>query len=185
MKPSQVYKEKLNTIIELNNKAQSIKLDVWKEHVIFTGHWWAGICLTIIPWILWVLFRKKESKDRMLFVGFFLMVISTFLDFLGTKMGLWFYYFDVIPFIPAFMPWDISLIPVFVMSLIEFKPKVNPYLKGLFFGIITSFVAEPLFVFFGLYQPVKWNHWYSFPIFILFYLMAHFLSIRQNFKKFD
>ncbi|WP_209121281.1 CBO0543 family protein [Alkalihalobacillus sp. BA299] len=182
MNPPKDYKEALNGIIELMNDAQKLKFDIWKEHVIFTVHWWIGVILTIVPWIIWIIFRNKESSDRLLFVSFFLMIVSTYLDFLGTKLGLWFYYYDVLPFIPAFIPWDITLIPVSVMFLIEWKPKINPFIKGLFFSGITSFVFEPLFIWMGLYQPVRWNHYYSFLIFFLLYLTSYFLSKRQNFK---
>ncbi|WP_163536259.1 CBO0543 family protein [Gracilibacillus sp. YIM 98692] len=183
MKPPKDYKEDLNSVIELMNNTQDLKLDIWREHVVFTGHWWIGVTLTIVPWLLWIFFRNKESSNRLLFVGFFLMIFSTFLDFIGTKSGLWFYYYDVIPFIPAFVPWDITLIPVSVMLLIEWKPQVNPFTKGLLFSGITAFAVEPLFVWIGLYQPVHWQHYYSFPIFFLLYLISHFLSKRKNFKQ--
>ncbi|RBW67832.1 CBO0543 family protein [Bacillus taeanensis] len=183
MNPPKIYKEELNKVFELMNKAQTLKWEVWQEYVIFTAHWWAGIFLTIIPWILWIFFHKKESTNRMLFVGFFIMLISSFLDFLGVRLGLWLYYYDIIPFIPAYFPWDCTLIPVLVMFFIEVKPKTNPLLKALLFGSLTAFVAEPLFEFVGLYKPLKWEHIYSFPIFTSLYLIAHFLSKRKNFQE--
>ena len=30
------------------------------EHVLFTWQWWVGVSLTIFPWILWLVFRKRE-----------------------------------------------------------------------------------------------------------------------------
>ncbi|MBM7571195.1 CBO0543 family protein [Aquibacillus albus] len=182
MNPSKEYKEELNQIIDLNNHAHNLKLDVWKEHVVFTGHWWIGVILTIVPWILWIFFRKKESTNRLLFVGFFVMILSIILDFLGTKLGLWYYYYDLIPFIPAFMPWDITLIPLSVMFLIEYRPQINPIIKAFIFSVVIAFVVEPLFVWISLYQPVTWRHYYSFPIFFLIYLISHFLSKQRNFK---
>jgi hypothetical protein len=183
MNPPKIYHDKLEKLIELNNKAQRIKFDIWKDHVVFTGHWWGGVCLTIIPWILWYCFRKKNSTSRLLFVGFFAMQISILFDFLGTKLGLWFYYYDVIPFMPAFFPWDITLIPILLMTIIQIKPKLNPYIKSLIFSVIASYVAEPLFSYFGYYRQIKWDYFYSFLIYYCIFLIADFLSRRKTFEN--
>lgn len=183
MKPPKIYQDRLEKLIDLNNKAQEIKLDIWKDHVVFTGHWWVGVSFTIVPWVLWYCFRKKESTGRLLFAGFFAMLISIFFDFLGTKLGLWSYFYDIIPFIPSFSPWDVTLMPVFIMALIQIKPKLNRFVKALFFSIVASFVAEPLFSYFGFYKPIKWKSIYSFPIYFCIFLIAYFLSQRKTFEN--
>ncbi|MED4224587.1 CBO0543 family protein [Neobacillus cucumis] len=183
MKPPMIYQDELEKLTEMNNKAQEIKFDIWNDHVVFTAHWWITVFLTIVPWILWFFFRKKDSSSRLLFAGFFSMIVSILFDFIGTKLGFWLYYYDLMPFIPSFSPWDITLIPVLIMSLIQIKPSVNPFVKALLFSIIASFIGEPLFRHFGFYKPIKWDSLYSFPINYCIFLIAYFLSRRKSFNE--
>ncbi|MBD8068114.1 hypothetical protein [Bacillus sp. PS06] len=38
---------------EVNNELFTL----WIDHVLFMWQWWIGVSLTIIPWMLWGLFR--------------------------------------------------------------------------------------------------------------------------------
>lgn len=60
----------------LISQANNEMISLWLKHTLFTWQWWMGVCLSTIPWILWTLFRKKESTNRLLFVGFFVILIS-------------------------------------------------------------------------------------------------------------
>ncbi|MFC0471752.1 hypothetical protein ACFFHM_14920 [Halalkalibacter kiskunsagensis] len=66
-------KEKVIPLIDDNvNQIENLiteKLDVWFEHVLFSGLWWFGLALSIVPWIFWWRWRKRESSDRLLFAG--------------------------------------------------------------------------------------------------------------------
>lgn len=39
-------------------------LHIWLKDIVFTWHWWIDLSLTILPWILWLKVRKKESTHR-------------------------------------------------------------------------------------------------------------------------
>ncbi|WP_216830659.1 CBO0543 family protein [Alkalihalobacterium elongatum] len=165
-------------IHEINNQ----HIDLWSEHVLFTWQWWFGLFLSIIPWVIWFLFRKKDSTLRLLTAGFLMMFIASWLDSIGIQLGLWYYHYEVIPFIPAFIPWDLSLIPVVTMVILQIKPHVSPYIKGAVFGIIASYIAEPFFIWIGLYEPIIWKHIYSLPIFFILYVIAHFLCHGKAYR---
>ncbi|MFC0473941.1 CBO0543 family protein [Robertmurraya beringensis] len=71
-------------------------------------------------------------------MGFFnrlilLWFISNFLDSLGVQLGFWYYQYAVVPFIPASMPWNTSLLPVFVMFLLQYKNISSPFIKAIIF----------------------------------------------------
>lgn len=170
--------EIIKKIIELDN----IQDTYWLDHTLFTWQWWIGVSLTIIPWILWLFFRKKESTNRLLFIGFFVMIFTSYMDFLGVELTLWYYSHKVLPTIPAYIPWDFSLFPVTIMFLLQYKPKFNPFIKALCFGIFAAFIAEPFFGILQLYTPITWKSVYSLPIYIALYLISHFLSRRYNFE---
>jgi hypothetical protein len=158
-------------------------IKVWLKYSFLTLQWWLGVCLAIIPWVLWMIFRKKESTNRLLFVGFFVMLISSWLDLIGILFGLWSYDFNVVPFSPAFVPWDFTLLPISIMFFIQIKPKVSPIIKGIAFSVFSSFIAEPFFVWIGTYNTKHWKYVYSFPIVIVIYLLSDWLSKRPYFER--
>ncbi len=87
------------------------------------------------------------------------------------------------PSFTRFIPWDFTLLPVITMAFLQYKPMINPLVKATVFSLIGSFGAQPLFVVLGYYSPKHWHHYYSFPIFIVIYLVAQFVVTRNNFKR--
>jgi hypothetical protein len=181
-----VDKEKVIQLIDENTYAIegliAQKVDIWAEHVLFSRLWWFGVGLSIIPWILWMIYRKKDSTARLLYAGFYIMVISLVLDVLGDQFAFWHYRFNVIPILPTFLPWDLTLMPITVMSLMQVKPDANPYLKALVFALITSYAAEPFFEWLDVYKIQKWSYSYSAPIQFLLYISAHYISRQKTFE---
>jgi hypothetical protein len=158
------------------------KLEIWLHHVVFSGLWWFGVGLSIIPWIIWFLYRKKDSTDRILYVGFFVMGISLTLDILGDQYSLWHYRYNVLAIVPTYFPWDVTLMPVTIMFFLQIKAAVNPFLKAILFGLFSGYLAEPFFHWMGIYVPIHWKYSYSIPIQIVIYLVAHYLSRRERFS---
>ncbi|OIJ18748.1 hypothetical protein BKP45_15805 [Anaerobacillus alkalidiazotrophicus] len=175
--------EQVENIYNLVAEANEKMFYVWKENILFTWQWWLSVALTILPWIFWIKFRKKDSTIRLLSAGLFVILISSWLDFFGISLGLWYYIYDVIYIIPNYFPWDFTLLPVTIMFLIQFKPNSNRYIKAIFFSLLASFVAEPFFIWIGMYQPKKWEHIYSFPIYIVIFLIADYISKRSSWEK--
>lgn len=167
----------ISKIRELN----SIQDPYWISYTLFSWQWWVGIFLTIAPWVLWIIVRKKDSTNRLLFVSLFVILFTSYLDFLGCEMTLWYYEYKALPTIPSYIPWDFSMFPVTIMLLLQYKPNYNPFIKGACFGVFAAFIFEPIFAMLHLYTPIKWKFIYSFPIYIMLYLISHFLSRRRNF----
>jgi len=158
------------------------KQEIWLQHVLFSGLWWLGVGLSIIPWMIWFIFRPKDSTDRILYVGFFVMGIALALDVFGDQFGFWHYRYNVIPIVPTYFPWDITLMPVSVMILLQIKAKTNPLLKALCFGLVSGYLAEPFFHWVGIYVPTHWRYTYSVPIQMVIYLTSHYFSRRTKFS---
>lgn len=182
-------KEKVFELIDENTKQIQIliqeKVKIWSEHVVFSDYWWFALFLSTVPWLFWILFRKKQSTDRLFYAGLFVAVIALILDVLGDQLGFWYYRYNLIPVLPTYFPWDCTLMPVSVMLLIQFKPKANPLIKAIIFGLLTSYVGEPLFHWLGVYVPINWRYTYSVPIQIIIYLIAHYLTKRDQYNKLD
>ncbi|MFC0213350.1 CBO0543 family protein [Paenibacillus chartarius] len=184
MKPIQ-DPEKLRKIGEFYDKIVETHYDYfqyWLHHTWFHWDFWISFALTVLPWALWIKFRKKDSTDRQLFVAFFVILISSWLDFIGTCYGLWYYTGKVIPTIPVYIPWDFCLLPVFLLFLLQFKPNSPAVIKALGFACVCSFAGEPFFQWLGFYVMKKWSVCYSFPIYFVIFLAAYKLSKRSSFS---
>lgn len=183
--------DKEEVIILIDNNVNAIeqlisqKVDIWIEHIVFTPLWWLGVGLSIIPWVLWFIYRKKDSTARLLYVGLYVMVIALVLDVLGDQLGFWHYRYNVLPVLPTYLPWDISLMPITVMFLLQVRPNTNPYLKAIVFALLTSYIAEPFITWIDIYVTPNWRYTYSVPIQFLIYMTAHYLSKQSSFESLD
>ncbi|MGV3465717.1 MAG: CBO0543 family protein [Heyndrickxia sp.] len=184
MKPIQDPEKlaKVRSFYEINTKANKDYVEFWKENTLFHWDFWVTVIFMLVPIIFWIKFRKKESTNRLLLVGFFVVIITSYFDFLGVQCGKWYYTGKVIPSIPSYFPWDFIIFPIFIMTLIQFKPSISPIIKGLFFAGISAFVGEPLFIWLGFYEMIDWHTYYSFPIYFVIYLLAFKMSTVGNFE---
>ncbi|WP_442600123.1 CBO0543 family protein [Neobacillus sp. D3-1R] len=174
--------EKLDKLTKETHEIVKQIIDLWSQEVIFTWRWWFGVILTVLTWLLWFKFHKKESRYRLLLAGFFVMTVSVSLDAIGVQLGLWSYRYEVFPLIPAYLPYDLALMPVVIMSLIQFKPHISTFKKAIIFGLLTSFIGEPLIVWIDIYKPLHWKFFYSFPIYMAIYLIAEWFISRRKFE---
>lgn len=184
MKPIQP-EDKLNSVNKVYDQVSTANQEYfnqWKEDTLFHWDFWLSLLFTILPILFWIWFRKKESTNRLLFSGMFVFIIASWLDFLGVQYGKWYYTGKVIPSIPSYVPWDWSILPVFVMTLIQIKPNYSPFLKSLIFAGVSTWVGEPIFLWLGFYVMKDWHIYYSFPGYIVIYLIAHRLSKVKNFE---
>lgn len=157
------------------------KIDFWRHHVLFSGLWWMGVGLSVIPWIIWFIFRRKQSTDRLMYVGFYVMSISVMLDIIGDQIGLWHYRYHVIPVLPTYFPWDVTLMPLSIMVLLQIRPRTNPWYKAIFFALLSSYIAEPFFEWMQVYNPINWRYSYSVPIQIVIFMVAYWFSKKNKF----
>lgn len=175
--------EKMDRIMEESIELFQQLINLWSTEMVFTWRWWFGVTVSILTWLIWFKFHKRESRYRLLTAGFFVMLISVCLDAIGIQIGLWSYRYEVIPYIPAYLPYDLALMPVVVMGLIQFKPNFSPLIKAIIYGILTSYIGETLVVFIDIYNPRNWKHIYSLPIYIVIYLIANWLITRKGYEE--
>jgi len=177
------YIQQMEVAYSLIHQADRLMTTLWLKYVLYGWRWWAGALMAVVPWLFWIRFRKKASTDRLLYVAFFVIIISSWFDVLGILFGLWSYYYPLVPFSPAFAPWDFSLLPVITMVFLQYKPEINPYVKSVVYSVIGSFIAQPILAWMGYYNAKLWPHYYSFPIFIVIYLIAYKISQATRFEK--
>jgi len=177
------YVDKLNNLQALSNKINIEMRALYMDNVFLTWRWWLCFLLTIIPWVLWIIFRKKESTARLLFAGFIVIIISMLLDDIGVELNFWDYNVDFDAINPSFFLWDMSLLPVVTMVLLQYKNNIKSIYKALIYSGLASFVVEPIFAWLKYYDREIWKSYYSFPIFIIIYFIANYCSTRISFEK--
>lgn len=153
---------------------------IWMEKMVFTWHWWLDVSLAVLPWILWLIVRDRKNTHNLLYAGFFSMLIATLLDMMGIAHGGWNYNTWLLPYLPEYLPWDLAVMPVTAMLFYQFYPKINPWVKGVVFGITASYVVEPIFIWLGFYEPSSWEHHYSLPIYFAIYMIGFWLYTRKR-----
>jgi multisubunit Na+/H+ antiporter MnhE subunit len=151
---------------------------------LYTWQWWLGIALFILPWILWLMIRKKESTGRLLVGGFVAIILSFVIDLIATSQGLWSYPLKFSPIAPQlFLPYHFSLTPVAIMLVLQIKPKANPLIKGSIFAAIAAFGGMNFFAMLKFYDPKGWSTIYDFIIFLCIFLVAYWFSNMDSFRK--
>ncbi|MTW85642.1 hypothetical protein F3157_08200 [Virgibacillus dakarensis] len=167
-------------IIEVNN----LMTEAVVNSFMFTWQWWFGIGLFIIPWIVWFLFRDKQSTGRLLIGGFVTIILSLIIDLIALSYGLWSYPMKFSPIAPLlFLPYHFSLAPVTIMFAIQIKPKANALLKGLIFAAIGAFIGMNFFAMIDFYNPKGWSTIYDLFIYLFLFFVANWFSNMDNFKK--
>ncbi|MGG1401597.1 CBO0543 family protein [Bacillus salipaludis] len=112
-----------------------------------------------------------------------MMAVCLILDGVGVQLGLWMYVYDIFPFIPGYIPWDLTIFPIETMIFIEIKPKSSPFIKALIFAALNAFIGEPLADFSKIYEPIHWKVYYSFPIYIVLFLICNKVARSKIFNS--
>ncbi|XEC94750.1 CBO0543 family protein [Paenibacillus tarimensis] len=174
--------EKVKNLYLQDAHTQTQYAALWMEEIVFSWRWWVSLFLTLLPWIVWAVYCKKDSVARLIGVGFFTMFLTAWLDSIGVPLGLWYYPVDIIPFFPSYIPYDFCIFPVLIMILLQFKPRVSPYWKALAFAAGTAFIAEPVMEYFDFYEEIRWNSFLSAICYFIIYLLAHWLNSRTRYQ---
>ncbi|WP_251554258.1 CBO0543 family protein [Neobacillus muris] len=180
--PSDHIQELINEQYRTLDATHSRLSGIWLKDILFTFGWMTTLLLTVVPWIVWFIFRDKESSTRLMLGGLWSMLISSWLDYVGVTLGLWRYYNKLIPLIPDYLAWDFALMPVTIMFFLQIKPQISPLMKGVLFAGLTAFIAEPIFLWLGYFKYPGWNSVFSFPFFFIIYLIAHKLVHSSSHK---
>ncbi|MDQ6600994.1 hypothetical protein [Bacillus salipaludis] len=79
------------------NQVEVEYVNYWKEHTLWNWEFWVSVALSIIPWLVWIILRKRGSEARLLLAGIFGLSVASWLDFLGLVFGLWHYSGRLLP----------------------------------------------------------------------------------------
>lgn len=182
------YQEGLKQVdkaTKMINEANELIVETVMNAFLFTWQWWVSLGMIVVPWIIWAIFRNRENTARLFSAGLLVMVLSEILDTLGVSFGKWAYPVKVVPVATLNFSYRLSVLPVFVMLLLQYKPNFNPFLKAVFFGVLGAYVGIPVLAKIDLYKKIDWSFTYSFLILTSFYLIAHWFSHSKSFERLE
>lgn len=155
---------------------------IWMRKMVFTWHWWLDVSLSVLPWILWFIVRDRKNTHNLLYTGLFTILAAILLNMIGVSQGGWNYNTWLLPYLPEYLPWDLTVMPVTAMLFYQFFPRIKPLIKGVVFGAIAAYVVEPIFIWLGVYEPSGWEHHYSLPIYFVIYMIGNWLYAQKKRK---
>lgn len=167
-------------------EVSTVFAEIVKDEFITTWQWWVGLALFIIPWLVWIKYRKKDSTGRLLLAGLLIIILSLTIDLAALSMGLWSYPLIIIPLAPfLFLPYHFSLAPVGIMFALQIKPQMNSLLKGILFSAIAAFGGMNFFNAIDFYNPKSWSTLYDFVIFLLLYYAGYWITRMESLRRLD
>ena len=176
-------------IAQLQSVFTDMRMEQWLQDTVFTWQWWLLVALLIVPWILWGVLIDKKRLTAVILLGMFVLATVTWMDDLGTDFILWYYPYKLLPVYPQLIPINYAVLPVTYMLIYQYFPLWCSYITAIaIMAALYSFIAEPALAYLGMYQVLKWQFYYSFPIYLLIgishrWLVEKVLAINKKYSE--
>jgi hypothetical protein len=152
-----------------------IRMEYWQEaykrwitQEIFTFPWFFNIAFLIILYIVWVKIVDKKRLSELLLFGSLLAVASVLVDLIAVTIGLWEYSVSLVPVSPAPFPFDLTVVPIFYMIVLQYTSSWKEYLIGaLIAGAVFSFIVIPIYVWLGIKVFHNFTLFYMFIVVLI------------------
>jgi hypothetical protein len=156
-----------NDIEKLDQILSKIRIEYWLHHILFTPQWWFLMVILIVPWFIFVKLIDKNRIIEVFLFGALASITIVTLDDFGVELQLWTYKYRI-SFIQRMNPVDYTLLPISYMLIYQYCKTWKFFILALVcLSFAGAFIVEPLFVWFDIYQMLKWKSIYSIPFYIL------------------
>jgi hypothetical protein len=168
-------------VAQMTKELTKARIENWRGTDLFTWQWWLIIASFLIPWIVFYYIGDRKQLPKLLLYGTLLMLLIITLDLSGFELGLWYYPFKLLPLGPLSAYIDVSPLPIIYMLEYQYFPRWKDFVKvSIVTGFVFSFCFEPILAVLGLYTPVRWEHYYGLPFYILMPIMMR-LAVEKIF----
>lgn len=166
------------TDIELQKLLTAIRIDEWLREDLFHFRWWFLLGLfifSILGW--WKLVDKRRLPEVSLYAALTTFVTLA-MDEYGEELARWDYPTDVFPIFPPLTAIDLASLPMIYSLIYQYFGGWKTFMKAtIVMAAIFSFVFEPILVWGGFYQLLKWKYYYGFPIYIIMALLIRWIVV--------
>lgn len=155
-------------LAQMTKELTQAHIEHWQATVLFTWQWWFILATFVIPWIIFCFIGSRKQLPKLMLYGALLMLLIITLDLTGFEVGLWYYPFKLLPFGPFTGYIDVSPLPIIYMLEYQYFSDWKGFIKvSIISGFVFSFCFEPILSALGLYIPIRWEHHYGLPFYIL------------------
>jgi hypothetical protein len=164
--------EKTRQMMEALNE---ISWSYWTENVLYSWQWWFMLLSALIA--LYACF-KLIDRNRLVSIclyGVFMLFIVTYLDTIGSELVLWEYPYMVIPWGARIICIDILITVGYVAIYQKWMAWKSYFLAIVSLAVVYAFILEPVAEALHIYIPIRWSHWYSFPVYIALGVLVKWL----------
>jgi hypothetical protein len=173
------FPESAVKIVQTQSVFTDMRLEQWLQDTVFTWQWWLLVALFIAPWILWCSVVEKKRIAAIVLLGMFALATASWMDDLGTDLVLWYYPYKLLPVYPQLVPINYAVLPVVYMLIYQYFRPWRSYIAAMVvMAALFSFVAEPVLDYLGMYKMLRWQHYYSFPIYVFIAIVFRWLVER-------
>lgn len=176
-------------IVQLQSVFTAMRMEQWLQDCLFTWQWWLLLALFVAPWIVWGILVDKKRFTVIILLGMFVLATVSWMDDLGTDLTLWYYPYKLLPVYPQLVPINYAVLPVIYMLVYQYFPLWPSYIKAIIImALIFAFVAEPALDYLGMYKMLKWQYYYSLPIYLLIgfsfkWLVEKIFTINKKYSQ--
>lgn len=155
-------------LAQMTKDLTQARIENWQATDLFTWQWWFILATFVIPWIIFCFIGDRKQLPKLILFGSLLMLLIITLDLSGFELGIWYYPFKLLPIGPLTAYIDVSPLPIIYMLEYQYFPRWNDFIKvSVITGFVFSFCFEPILLALGLYTPIRWEHHYGLPFYIL------------------
>ena len=168
-------------VAQMTKELTEARMENWFGTDLFAWQWWFILATFVIPWIIFYYIGDRKQLPKLLLYGTLLMLLIITLDLSGFEFGLWYYPFKLLPLGPLTAYIDVSPLPIIYMLEYQYFPQWQKFVTvSILTGFVFSFCFEPILIALGLYIPVRWEHHYGLPIYIIMPIIMR-LAIEKIF----
>ncbi|EGO63115.1 CBO0543 family protein [Acetonema longum] len=162
--------------VELQKLLTNMRIEQWLQDDVFHFRWWLLLGQFAFSAFLWFkLVDKSRFPEMVLYMGF-ITIITLVLDELGEELSLWDYPVDLVPIFPPLTAVDLASLPIIYTLIYQYFGTWKSFFWAtLIMATIFCFIFEPILVWGGVYQTLKWKYYYGFPIYVTMALCVRWM----------
>lgn len=169
----------VSTAIELQRLLTQLRISEWLESDLFHFRWFFLIGVFVFSALVWCKLVDKSRLPEIALHAGITAAITLILDEIGEELTLWEYPADIIAIFPPLSAVDLASLPMIYSLIYQYCATWKSFLQTtLIMSIIFCFILEPLLVWSGFYQLLKWRYYYGFPIYMLMAVSIKWLVMK-------
>ena len=165
--------------VDMQRRLTTLHINDWLHEDVFHLRWWFLLSLLIFfVFVWWKMVDKARLSEISLYAALTTIVALGFVE-IGEELILWDFPTDIIPIFPPLTAVNLASLPIIYSLIYQYFGTWNSFLwASLGAAAIFCFILEPILVWGGLYQLLKWKHHYGLPVYLIMAICIRLVLIK-------